>query len=198
MELDRQEVSSAILFIAPAIPKKVETGRNCLFVRVEEGRIILTGGNEFVVKQVVLVRPITTTEAEGAKEGNALPKTFMIPRAEVMAFKEMMKEHKVDCKKLSKNDPSYLFVGIEEDRLISYDAKIDYQQPKFEYKDLDPIFQITKGTVSEIPVMSGDISDTVFGFKKSEKIDITFTGHQGPILFEQGDYKAILIPPVEK
>lgn len=196
MELDRLQILSAITFINPAIPKKVETGRNCIFVRVDEGSITFIGGNEFVVKQVVLIRPITTIETQTNK--GIIPKTFMIPVADILAFKKMMEEHKTECKKLSKNDPSYLFVEIDEGKLTSLDADIIYQQPKFEYKDFQPVFEITKGPVSDIPVMSSDLSSTVFGFNKSEKIDITFTGHQGPILFEQGDYKAILIPPVEK
>lgn len=194
MELDRLEILSAISFIKPAIPKKTETGMNCLFVRVDEGTITFIGGNQFVVKKVVLARPITTTEDSGEKE--VLPKTYMIPRADIMAFKEMMEEHKVECKKLSKNDPSYLFVDIDEGKLTSLDADIIYQQPKFEFKDMEPVFQIAKDFVSDIPVMPGDISSAVFGFKKSEKIEVTFTGEQGPILFEQEDYKAILIPPV--
>ena len=119
MFIDRLKMLSAISFIKPAIPKKAETGRNCLFVRVDEGK------------------------------------------------------------------------------LTSLDADIIYHQPKFGFKDLEPIFDITKAEVSDIPVMSGDISSAVFGFKKSEKIDITFTGPQSPILFEQEDYKAILMPPVE-
>ena len=57
--------------------------------------------------------------------------------------------------------------------------------------------KLLKGAVSDIPVMLGDTSVAVFGFKKSGKIDITFSGHQGAILFEQDDYKAILMPPVE-
>lgn len=125
MELDRQDVLSAILFISPAIPKKVETGRNCLFVKVDKGSVTLIGGNEFVVKQVVLNRPITTTETAESKE--EFPKTFMIPHAELMAFKELMKEHKTDCIKLSKNDPSYLFVGVGEKELTSYNGKVDYE-----------------------------------------------------------------------
>lgn len=195
MQIDRLEMLSAISFIKPAIPKKVETGRNCLFVRVDEGTITLIGGNQFVVKQVVLIRPITTTE-DSQKEV-VYPKTFMIPRADIMAFKEMMEEHKAECKLLSKNDPSYLFVEIGEGKLTSLDADIVYQQPKFEFKDLGPVFEITKDLVSDIPMMPGDISSAVFGFKKSEKIDVTFTGYQSPILFEQEDYKAILLPPVE-
>ena len=36
MIIDRLEALSAITFVEAAIPKKAETGRNCLFVRVEE------------------------------------------------------------------------------------------------------------------------------------------------------------------
>ena len=61
---------------------------------------------------------------------------------------------------------------------------------------MEPVFNIEKDMVLDIPVMPGDISSAVHGFNKSEKIEVTFTGEQGPILFEQEDYKAILIPPV--
>lgn len=192
--VDRLELLKIISFIKSVIPKKDETGRNCLFVRVNKAIITFIGGNEFVVKKVVLIRPITTTDEEVNQD--VLPKTFMIPRADIMAFEKMMEEHKPECKKLSKNDPSYLFVEIDEGKLTSLDADIVYQQPKFEFKDYEPVFHIESGPVSDIPVMLGDISSAVFGFNKSEKIEVTFTGEQGPILFEQEDYKAILIPPV--
>jgi len=197
MIFDRLETLSAISFIEPAIPKKAETGRNCLFIRVDDDKIVLTGGSQFVVKKAILIRPTTTVEQADTKK-KVLPKTFMIPRADLLAFKEMMSQHKADCKKMAKNDPSYLFVEMDDEELISYDGKIVYQQPKFEYKDLESVFQITKGAVSEIPVMSSDISDAVSGFQKSKKIDITLTGPAGLIHFEQGDYESILIPPVEK
>lgn len=193
--VDRLELLKVISFIKSVIPKKDETGRNCLFVRVNKAIITFIGGNEFVIKKVVLTRPITTTDEEVNQD--ELPKTFMIPRADIMAFEKMMEEHKTECKKLAKNDPSYLFVEINKGKLTSLDADIVYKQPIFEFKDLEPYFQITRGTVSDIPVMSGDISAAVFGFNKSDQIDITFTGHNSPILFEQEDYKALLIPPVE-
>lgn len=198
MFLDRLETLSAINFIEPAIPRKVETGKSCLFIRVEADRLILTGGNEFVVKRATLVRPNTTVEAADPVKVAEAPQTFMIPRADLLAFKEMMKEHKADCKKLSKNDPSYLFVEVDEKEMTSYDGKIVYQQPKFEFKDLEPFFDVSPAAVPYIPVMSGDISAAVFGFKKSKQINITFTGDKNPIHFEQGDFEAILVPPVER
>ncbi len=198
MILDRLETLAAISFIEPAIPKDSDTGKNCLFVRVDEDKLIFTGGGSFVTKKVVMVRPNTIEESARPKKKKTASKTFMIPRADLFAFKEMMKEHKTDCKKLAKNDPSYLFVEMDDTELISHDGKIVYQQPKYEFKELEFCFQITKDSVSEIPVISGDILAAVTGFKKSKPVEITFTGDRNPIHFQQGDYEAVLIPPVEK
>lgn len=198
MILDRLEALAAISFIEPAIPKGSETGKNCLFVRVDEDKLILTGGGQFVTKKVILIRPNTVEESARAGNGKKLPKTFMIPRADLFAFKEMMKEHKADCKKLAKNDPSYLFVEMDDTELISHDGKIVYEQPKYEFKELESVFQIIKDSVSEIPVISADVIAAVTGFKKSKPVEITFTGHRNPIHFQQGDYEALVIPPVEK
>ena len=199
MILDRLETLAAISFIEPAIPKGLDTGKNCLFVRVDEDKLIFTGGGSFVTKKVVMVRPNTVEESAKPRKKKTASKTFMIPRADIFAFKEMMKEHKADCKKLAKNDPSYLFVEMDDTELISHDGKIVYQQPKYEFKDLDYIFDdVTMDSVSEIPVISGDILAAVTGFKKSKPVEITFTGDRNPIHFQQGDYEAVLIPPVEK
>lgn len=198
MILDRLETLSAITFVAAAISKKAESGRNCMFVRVESDKLILTGGNEFVVKKAVLIRPNTVEEAGRTGKKVLPPKTFMIPRADLWAFKEMMKEHKADCVKLAKNDPSYLFVEMDDKELISHDGKIVYQQPSFEFKDLETILQIKKAPVSDILMMSGDIDSVMTGFRKSKPIEVTYTGDKNPIHFEQDDYQAIVIPPVEK
>lgn len=205
MILDRLETLSALEFIIPAIPNKAETGKNCLFIRVDEGKLILTGGGEFVIKKDILIRPNTTTEAAG-QEGNktALPETFMIPRADIMAFREMMKEHKSDCKKLAKNDPSYLFIEINkigdngEMELISHEGKITCQQPRYEFKDLETNFYIAKEPITEIPMITADITAAMTGFQKSKPVEITFTGYKKPVHFQQGDREAIVLPPIEK
>ncbi len=199
MILDRLETLAAISFIEPAIPKDSDTGKNCLFVRVDEDKLIFTGGGSFVTKKVVMVRPNTVEESARTVKKKKTPETFMIPRADLFAFKEMMKEHKADCKKLAKNDPSYLFVEMDNTELISHDGKIVYQQPKYEFKDLDYIFDdVTMDSVSEIPVISGDILAAVTGFKKLKQVEVMFTGDRNPIYFQQGDYEAVLIPPIEK
>lgn len=196
MILDRLETLAAISFIEPAIPKGAETGKNCLFVRVDEDKLIFTGGGNFLTKKVIMVRPNTVEESGKATKGKSLPKTFMIPRADLFAFKEMMKEHKADCKKLAKNDSSYLFVEMTDSELISYDGKIVYEQPKYEFKDLESVFNITKEPVSEIPIISADVISGMIGFSKSNPVEITFTGPKGIIHFWQDDYEAIVLPPV--
>jgi len=197
MILDRLETLSAISFIEPAIPKGSDSGKNCLFVRVDGDKLIFTGGGQFVTKKAVMIRPTTTEESARPAKGKNPPETFMIPRADLFAFKEMMKEHKADCKKLAKNDASYLFVEMDDTELISYDGKIVYEQPKYEFKELESAFDIVKGGVSEIPVISADVIAAMSGFGKSEAVEVTFTGPGSIIHFQQGDYEAVVIPPVE-
>lgn len=198
MILDRLEMLAAISFIEPAIPKGAETGKNCLFVRVDGDKLIFTGGAQFVTKKVIMVRPNTLEESNLSGNNKPLPETFMIPRADLFAFKEMMKEHKADCKKLAKNDPSYLFVEMSDTELISHDGKIVYEQPKFEFKDLESIFHIEKETVSDILMISSDAISAMSGFSKSNPVEVTFTGPGNPIHFQQEDYEAIILPPIEK
>ena len=198
MFLDRLEMLSVITFLEKAIPKGSETGKNCVFIRVDEGKLIFTAGGQFVTKKAVLIRPNTVEESVKDGKLKPLPDTFMVPKADILAFKKMMEEHKEICKKLAKNDPSYLFVEIFGDELVSHDGRIMYEQPKFEFKDLESVFEITKEPVSEIPIISADLIAATTGFSKRDPVEITFTGLRNPIHFQQGDYEAIILPPVEK
>lgn len=198
MFLDRLEFLAALTFLESAIPDAVETGKNCLFVRVEGYTLVFTTGGQFVTKKVIMERPSTIEESAETGKVKPLPETFMIPRADLFAFKEMMKKHKKDCKKLAKNDPSYLFVEIFGDELISYDGKVVFGQPSFEFKNLESVFQITKEPVSEILMMPPDMNSATTGFSKSKAVEITFTGPKNLVHFKQGDYEAVVLPPVEK
>ena len=198
MILDRLETLSAISFLEPAIPKKADSGRNCIFIRVDEDKLILTAGNEYVVKKAILIAQNTTEGAGGKAQGRKLPDRFMIPRPELLAFKKLMEEDKAECKKLAKNDPSHLFVEIDDKELISFKGKIDYEQPTFLFKELEPVFSITKSSVDEMPLMSGDARAALKGFLDSQPVEVSFTGYKNPVHFEQGDFEALLIPPVEK
>lgn len=190
MILDRLETLAAINFVKQAISKNSE--KNCLFVQVDEGKLILVGADQYLIKRAVLIGENTTDN------GKELPKTFMIPISKLLAFETMMKEDKAKCKKLAKNDPSYMHVSIDDKTLESYEGFVHYEQPAHEFVDHQAVFQVTKGQISEIPIMSGEMKDAMEGFKKSEKVEVVFTGHMQPIYFGQGDYEAILIPPIEK
>jgi len=198
MILDRMEVFSMLKFIEPVISSKSESGKNCLFVRYDEGNLICCGGNEFSIKKVVLTGTGAIEQSGRAQKKGTLPGTFMIPRPELLAFIAMMDEHKVYCKKMAKNDPSYLQVEITDSELISHDGCIPYHQPKYEFKNLEVFFQVKRETITDINIMQADFSACLTGFKKSEVIEITFTGIQKPVLFQQGDYEAVMMPPVEK
>lgn len=192
MILDRLATLSTISFIKHAIPNESKTGKNCLFVRVDEGKLILTGGSEFCIKKGLLVAENTTSGT------SKLPDNFMIPVAKLLAFETMLKKDKAECKKLEKNDASYMHVEITDKELVSYEGSVAYEQPKFQYKDLEGIFQINKSPVSDLSMMSSDIADALSGFMKSDPVTITTTGDGGLIHFEQGDLEAVVLQYVEK
>ena len=200
MQFDRLEMLGAIAFLKPAIPNKSETGKNCVFIRVDDGKFIMTAGSEYLIKKAVLVQAVANEDFTKTK--GKLPDKFMIPRADLLGFEEVLKEHKEICKKLSKSDPNTNLIEILDDRLISHDSEMGFNQPRHEFKDLETIFQINKSLVDEIPIISRDISDAMTGFSKSKKIEMTFTGYdeKSPIMFSQGDgsYQAIVMPYKEK
>lgn len=190
MDFDRVELYSALNFMVSVIPKDAKNGKNCLFVRVEDGKLILTAGGEFTNKKAVIVSQNTTT-------GTGLPEKFMIPRADLFAFQEMMKEHKAVCKNMDKNPDNHV-VSITDSELKSHDAVITYNQPKHLFKDLEPLFQIKMDHVSSMPIMKKEMTAILTGFKDSARIDVTYSGDGKAVHFEQGDFEAILIPPIEK
>lgn len=192
MFVERLLMSDVISFLAPAIQSGSETG--CLYVRVGEGGLIFISGGQFVIKKAILKKA-----AEDQKNKKPLPETFMIPEADLLAFKKMMDEHKSECKKLPETDPNFLFVEVSNIALTSNGSSVFYEQPKHEFKDLETHFQITKEHISEIPIMSADVIDVMKGFQKSDSIKLTFTGNDNPIHFQQEEHglEAILVPPVE-
>lgn len=194
MNFDRLEVQAMIEFLSHVMPKDAKTGKNCVFVRVEGDKMIFTAGGAFSSKKAVLTAVSQMTTHEEKK----LPEKFMIPRADIIAFKEMMKEHKADCKRLAKNDPEKMIVTITGDEMISHDGKVTFQQPSHQFKELEPLFQIKRDPVSNIPAMTKELKSVIEGFRGSKKVNITLTGDNGPIHFEQEDFEAILLPPVEK
>lgn len=195
MILDRLEVLQMISFIEAAIPTDEKTGKNCLFIQVDGDKLICIGGGEFVVKKDTLVSPNTT---EGAASKDQLPERFMIPLAELLGFKAIIKAHKVDCKKLGKDDENRLFVEIDDKKMVSHDGIIDFKQPKYQFKELGTMFDVVKSAVGEMPVMPADMKTLMKGFADSKKVEVSFTGHKQPVHFEQGNLEAILVPPVEK
>lgn len=192
-EFDRLEVLRLINFFKPVIPKKNDSKRSCLFVRVDEGKLVFTGGGQFVIKKYVLESANTTAEK------GEIQKKFMIPRAALVSFGKMVEEHKAHCTKMAKTDESYLLVTIGDKELVSLKEKIDFEQPTFDFNDdIESDFQITKGSVSEIPMIPTDLASAMAGFGKIQPVEITFTGSMKPVHFKQGDYEAIVTPPIEK
>ena len=198
MNLDRLEVLGMIGFIKHVIPDSDETGKNFLFIRVDEGKIVCTGGGEHSSKKVVLVRHQDMEETAKTKKPG--PKTFMIPKGTLESFETLLNKHKKKCKKLAKNDPSHLYIDITSEKLESHGVVLCYPQPEYKFKDLEGLFSKNKAPVSEIFILSGDVSAIMAGFKKSKQVKTTFSGDGEPIHFLQSStgYEAILTPSPEE
>jgi hypothetical protein len=151
-----------------------------------------------VTKKVVLVGLNAIEQSGNAKKKGKLPDTFMIPRPELAAFKELMDEHKAYCKKMAKNDPSYMHVEITDSELISNSSPIPYNQPVHDFKNLEVLFEIKQEAIPYLSAIPQDFSACLTGFKKSKDVEITFSGPQSPVHFIQGDYEAVMLPPAEK
>ena len=197
MILDRIEFLSAINFIKHVIPDSDDSGKSCLFVRVEDDKLILIGGGEFAAKRVVMLRPITTEEAAKDQKKASLPANFMIPKASLLSFETLMQKHKKKAKKLAKNDESFLYIDVDDKELESFGVVLTYPQPSYLFKDMENLFQHKKGMITDVPVLSGDMEAIMKGFSKSKNVKITFSGDGEPMHFyqESTQYEAILIPP---
>jgi len=199
MILDRIEFLSAINFIKHVIPDSDDSGKSCLFVRVEDDKLILIGGGEFAAKRVVMLRPITTEEAAKDQKKASLPANFMIPKASLLSFETLMQKHKKKAKKLAKNDESFLYIDVDDKELESFGVVLTYPQPSYLFKDMENLFQHKKGMITDVPVLSGDMESIMKGFSKSKNVKITFSGDGEPMHFyqESTQYEAILIPPAD-
>ncbi|RKY04688.1 MAG: hypothetical protein DRP56_09745 [Planctomycetota bacterium] len=197
MILDRIEFLSAINFIKHVIPDSDDSGKSCLFVRVEDDKLVLIGGGEFAAKRVVMLRPITTEEAAKDQKKASLPANFMIPKASLLSFETLMQKHKKKAKKLAKNDESFLYIDVDDKELESFGVVLTYPQPSYLFKDMENLFQHKKGMITDVPVLSGDMEAIMKGFSKSKNVKITFSGDGEPMHFyqESTQYEAILIPP---
>lgn len=206
MILDRQEFASMAAFMLPVIPSEEKTGKNCLFVKIEDGKYIFTAGGEHCVKRVVLIAQSTTIEAAGGRNKNKkLPDTFMIPRGALKAFQQVLEDHKSICKKLGKNDESYLYIEIDDEEMESIGEYVHFKQPKFQYKDFQPFFEQEAKFTNESILMSGEIQNIMNGFSKSNQVTATYCQMENTeakadlIHFRQKstEYEAVFICPPE-
>ena len=163
------------VFMLAVIPKEEKTGRNCLFVEINEGKYIFTAGSEHCMKRVILVGQTEITEIAGQKtKGRKLPDKFMITRAGVKAFAETLKDHKSICKKLQKGDETRLFVEIDDEELVSVGEYVHFKQPEFQFKDMNQFFEQNQESVTESLIKSGDIENIMTGFSKSGLVESSY------------------------
>jgi len=200
MILDRLELLKAIGFLKHAISDKEESnGYNCLHVRFEKDKFILTAGNGFVTKKAILMRPITTEEMsrddlDREKEDVKESPRFMIPLSTLSSFEKLISNHKKKAKKLAKNVQSFLYVEVEKNCLESFGVEIQYKQPAFQFLDFEGQFQIQQGAVVGSFINSKWMESAVKGFDGSTPVSVTYTGNKKPIHFYQDstEFEAIM------
>jgi hypothetical protein len=107
---------------------------------------------------------------DATEKKEELPETFMIPRGDLKAFNEILKDHKSICKKLQKGDETRLYVEIDHKKMSSVGSIVDYRQPEFQFKELKHYFEQSKETTTESFIMPGEISDLMTGFSKTEQV----------------------------
>jgi hypothetical protein len=202
--LNRQEFSQMLSFMLAVIPTEDKTGKNCLFVKIENGVYWFTAGGDQCMKRVPLPSQ-TTIDKEGEST------SFMIPLGALKAFSEIMKDHKSKCKKLEKGHENRLFIFISEDKLESFKEYVYFEQPDIQYKNLNPFFeqkQVSIG-VCDFVLMSGETTAIMTGFSKTKEIESTHCTmnldekevHLIHFKQNRGDdieYEAVMLPPAEK
>lgn len=177
MILDRLEFLKAVGFLKPAIVTDQDTSAfHSLHLRVEQDRVVLTAGNSDIAKKVVMVRPISTDEMSKEQLEKDKPHQFMIPYSNLMSFETLIKKHKAKAKKLGKKDQGYLYIEIEKDRLESFGVELVYTQPSCEYRDFESGFDVQKGPVSEIFLVSSNAEKAFKGFDGSSPVEVSMCG----------------------
>lgn len=201
--LNRQEFGQMLTFMLAVIPTEDKTGKNCLFVKVENGVYHFTAGGEHCMKRVSLSSQ-TTIDKKGT------PKIFMIPRGALKAFSEIMKDHKSKCKKLGKQHESRLFIMISGDKLESIDEHVYFKQPEMQYKNLQPFFEQKQSQTGVVDYLmkSGEIEGIMTGFSKTKLLSATHCMMEmngkdiNSIHYKQArddiEYEAVFICPSEE
>jgi hypothetical protein len=204
MQVERLKFLKAIGFVKHAISNKDDAGAmNCLHVRFEQDRCILTGTDGSVSKKAIIVGPqeeqISIDESAGkSKKQRDSKLQFMIPYADLMSFETLVDEHKQKAKKLQKDDTRLLMLEIGDTYLESFGTEHTYQQPAFDPIDIEGKFQITMETVNEVFILPGRAAQALKGFDKVEDVQVVFSGDddKNQILFiqEATDFEALLMP----
>ena len=202
--LNRQEFGQMLSFMLAVIPTEDKTGKNCLFVKIENGVYCFTAGGDQCMKRVFLSSQ-TTVDKEGENT------SFMIPLGALKAFSEIMKDHKSKCKKLEKGHENRLFIFIGDDKLESFKEYVYFEQPDIQYKNLNPFFETKQNSsgVCDFKLMSGETTAIMTGFSKTKEVESTHCTmlldekEVGLIHFKQVrdddvEYEAVMLPPAEK
>jgi hypothetical protein len=202
--LNRQEFSQMLSFMLAVIPTEDKTGKNCLFVKIENGVYWFTAGSDNYMKRVPLSSQ-STIEKEG------MTTSFMIPRAALKAFSEIMKDHKSKCKKLTKENEARLFIFIGDDKLESIKEHVHFEQPDIQYKNLHPFFEQKQNPngVCDFNLMPGEVTAIMTGFSTTKEVQSTHCTmnldekevHLIHFKQNRGDdieYEAVMLPPAEK
>ena len=193
MNLDRLEFEAMVTFM-----DSVMSGDDVLYVRTENDNVIFTAGNQNLAKKAPLTKH---TEIEEATKKKKLPPLeFMITGSALLCFKKMMSEHKAICKKLAKNDPSFLYVDISDKILWSNKEYVTYEQPPGKFVNLEPLF--AKKEEEEFDgnlfLYPNEVSSIMKGFEGSKQLKTTFYADSVHFFQKSSKYEAFFIPPPEE
>lgn len=182
MRLNRTELLNAIKFLKPAILTGSTGSMSCLHVKIDEGKAILTAGNGFVGKRVLLLEPAQLDLIEEPEE----PKhyEFMIPRSTLEGFETICQKHKARFK--DSPDQTLQIVDITPHFLESHKDKLEYFQPVESFPDLNGYF-IGSGPIpaTELLLQSEYAIDALKEFKG--RVRMMLTGNSGHVQLSNFD-----------
>jgi hypothetical protein len=159
-------------FMLATMPTEEKTGQNCLFVKIEGENFIFTASSPYVIKRKTIVsQPVISKESEKKKE---ISETFMIPIGDVKGFSEALKSHKSICKKLQEEEEDKNFIEISDKYLSSFGSHYDFEQPKFQFKELQHFFEYETDSTASSLIKSKEIKNLLTGFSDGKQVEMTY------------------------
>jgi hypothetical protein len=193
MKLDRSEFIKAAEFIKHAILISDEPDKlNFVHVEIIGERCQLTAANGHCGKRVTLFRPAQLSIEE--TETPDPDQEYMIDRPTLLGYVELCKKHRTEFEHKAKRDHTLRYIDIGAQALETHKDVLNYQQPTFEYPELDAYFV---GSGTEVSEMKIDPELAIKALKEFPgTVSVSFSGAGGPIVMgsREGEYQAFFLP----